>query len=155
MPNADKEPAVGSVLKTHRLILVFDRAINKSHMKEYIARNRVIDPARLPSGTWAVRFHDRQHVVVNGQKISGPLQNQSPLTLIAQELFPGYHFAAHMNEVSVALKHDCIRPVIQLPASAYNYNSEDLSGQYKVVPRGAHVINTQGERLWPLMNEIS
>ena len=41
------------------------------------------------------------------------------------------------------------RPVIQLPPSAYEFNSEDLSGQYRVVPKGVRVIDRQGEIIWP------
>lgn len=159
-PSADRnepkqEPQVDSSIKTYRLSLVFDRASGTSHIVQKTVRNRVVDPARLLPGTWAVKFHDQQQVDINEQKVVRSAINPSQLILIAERLFPGYHFAAHMGEVSEALKHDGKRPVIQLPAGAYNFNSEDLSGQYKVVPRGVRVVSTNGEPLWPLMHEIS
>lgn len=148
------EPAVTSEQKTCRVSLVFDQASGKSRIVKRTVRSRAIDPARLPSGTWAVIFRDRLHVGINDLKITGPVQNPSPLTLIAQRLFEGHEFSSRLKEVADALKHDGVRPVAQLPADAYRFDSEDLSGQYRIVHKGMRVINTKGELLWPPSNDI-
>ena len=148
------EPLVEANRKIFRSCLVFDRAARYSRVVENVVASRVIDPARLPSGTWAVRFFDRTQVAVNGQTIKGPLQNLSPLTLIAARLFPGNVFRNNYQEVSNALKLDKISPVVELPHAACHYDSDDISGRYRVVPPNAHVINTNGEYLWPPFQKI-
>lgn len=146
---SDPDPAVKAVLKTHRLALVFNQARNASHVQNQVVHNRSVDPSLLPPGTWVIRFHDMLHVNVNGQNILGPVENESRLIMIAERIFSGRKFAQSMAEVSLSLKHDGRRPVIQMPAGAYNFNSEDLSGQYKIVPKGVQVIGTSGQHLWP------
>lgn len=148
------EPLVEANRRTFRSCLVFDWAARHSRVVETAVANRVIDPTRLPSGTWAVRFFDRTQVSVNGQRIKGPLQNLSPLTLIAARLFPGNVFSNNYQEVSAALKLDGNFPVVELPHVACHYNSDDISGRYRVVPPNVHVMNMNGEHLWPPFQKI-
>lgn len=142
------EPTVSQHLPIIRVCLIFNRAMSYSRPAYEKVNNRLIDPTKLPVGTWAVQHFEEDVVVINDQMLSaGPVR--STLTLLAARLYTGRDFAKKFQDVADALGHDGKRPVIQLPSDAYNFNSEDISGQYRVVPKGVRVIDQRGEMLWP------
>lgn len=145
---AATEPKIYRHQETFRICLVYNRATKSSHPRKQRVRNRLIDPEDLPVGSWAVQDFEEDVTMVDGRVLNaGALRPR--LTLIAQRLYSGKDFTRDFLEVAQALKHDGKRPVIQLPPSACEFNSDDLSGQYRVVPKGVRVIDRQGEIIWP------
>jgi len=147
-PELLNQPTSSAQRKIYRVCMVFDRAARCSHLVEKQVINRVIDPARLPSGTWAVSFYDRMHFQINDRKMKGSPEERSPLTLIAEKIYRGRFFLENFREESQTLRHEGGMPVVQLPSSACYFDSDDLSGRYRVVPPGVRVIDTQGEIIW-------
>ena len=145
---AAAEPNVSQHQEIFRICLVYNKATKSSHPQKQRVRKRLIDPETLPSGTWAVQDFEEEVTMVNGDTLSTGAKNPR-VTLVAQRLYAGKDFAKEFKEVSQALRHDRKRPVIQVSAAAYEFNSEDLSSQYRVVPKGVRVIDQQGEIIWP------
>ncbi len=141
-------PQVFQHQEIFRICLVYNKATKSSHPRKERVRNRLIDPETLPVGTWAVQDFEEDVTMVNGDTLNAGAVRPR-LTLVAQRLYAGKDFAKDFGEVAQALQHDGKRPVIQLPPSACEFNSDDLSGQYRVVPKGVRVIDRQGEIIWP------
>lgn len=144
-----KEPKVSCTETNIRLCLVFDTTANASVIIEDDVCSRVVDPAQLLPGTWAVMFRTKTDMTVNHKKFDHLTVTETPITLIARRLYDGRYFASHFSDVASALKHDGKRPVIELPFGRYNNNPEDDSNKYRVVHRGMRVISPMGDLMWP------
>lgn len=142
------EPQICQHQEIFRIYLVYNKATRTSHPHKERVRSRLLDPATFPSGTWAVQDFEENVTMVN-DAVLNPGAAHPRLTLVAARLYTGRDFVRDFQEVAQALDHDGKRPVVQLPASAYEFNADDISGQYRIVPRGTRVIDRQGEIIWP------